>query len=190
MRIRPALVVPALLLLAAACGPAIRYERDANVRLKTGDGWAWGAPDNDGLSIREGALVPEDSVARLIADAIEHELVDRGFPRVRAESAQFVVHFHIGQRQVTDTFPVTDDRTAPDGVRGTPGRWGGYGTPEEMRDRTFTWEEGMLIVDAVVPSPRVVAWRGIIAGEVPERARRAPAAAIDQAVKRLMRGFP
>ena len=190
MRARLTLVSSALLLLAAACGPAVRYERDAKVRLREGAGWAWGAPDNDGLTIREGALIPDDSVARLIADAIEHELVNRGFPRVRAESAQFVVHFHIGQRLVTDTVPPADDRSGPDGVRTAPGRWGGYGTPEDMRDRMFTWEEGMLIVDAVVPSPRAVAWRGIIAGEIPERARAAPQAAVGDAVKRLMRGFP
>ena len=190
MRFRSTHVIPALLLLAAACGPMVRYERDATVRVREGAGWAWGAPDNDGLTLREGALIPEDSVARLISDAIEHELVNRGFPRVRAESAQFIVHFHIGQRLVTDTVPPTDDRDGPGGVRTAPGRWGGYGTPEELQRHTFSWEEGMLIVDAVVPQPRVLAWRGIIAGEVPERARRAPAAAVGEAVKRLMRGFP
>ena len=56
--------------------------------------------------------------------------------------------------------------------------------------RTFTWEEGMLIVDAVVPRTGIVAWRGMIAGEVPARARNAPAPAVREAVTRLMRGFP
>ena len=71
MRFRSTHVIPALLLLAAACGPMVRYERGATVRVREGAGWAWGAPDNDGLTLREGALIPEDSVARLISDAIE-----------------------------------------------------------------------------------------------------------------------
>lgn len=182
-------LIPAAALLAMACGPMLHYERAPDIRLHSGDGWAWGAPDGDGLTLREGALIPDDSIARAISDAIEQELTSRGFPRVRAESAQFLLHFHVAQRVVTDTVPPPDDRVGPDGVR-TPGRWGGYGNPEDVMSRTFTWEEGMLIVDAVVPRTGIVAWRGMIAGEVSERARSAPAPAVREAVTRLLRGFP
>lgn len=190
MRARLYRFLPALSLIITACGPMVRYERDPNIRLSAGAGWAWGTPDADGLTLREGALVPEDSVARMISNAIERELVDRGFPKVRADSAQFLVHFHVGQRLVTDTVPPREDRDEPGGVRMPPGSWGGYGTPEELANHTYTWEEGMLIVDAVVLTPRTVAWRGSIAGEIPAKAQRAPATAVGDAVKRLMRGFP
>lgn len=96
MRARLGRFLPALSLIAVACGPMIHYERDPNVRLDSGAGWAWGTPDSDGLTLREGALVPEDSVSKIIVGEIERELVTRGFPKVRAESAQFLVHFHSG----------------------------------------------------------------------------------------------
>ncbi len=182
---RPRVALAALALLAAACGPSIQYHRAPDVRLPVGATWAWGAPDHDGLSLRDGALVPADSVSRMISDAIARELTAKGFRRVDA-APQFVVHFHVGQRQVADTVP---PRNAPDGVR-MPGRWGGYGDPEDIATRTFTWEEGMLIIDALTPDGRIVAWRGVIAGEVPPEAARAPDKAIGEAVRLLLRGFP
>ena len=34
----------------------------------------------------------------------------------------------------------------------------------------ITWEEGMLVIDALTPDRKVVAWRGTIAGEIPAKA--------------------
>lgn len=145
-------------------------------------------PDRDGLTLREGAIVPNDTVAGIIARAIEAELIARGFNRVPRDSAQFLVHFHVGQRVLQDTLPILE-RGVPTG--GTePGDWGVYGRPEQVGERAVTWEEGMLIVDGLTPDGRVVAWRGTIAGEIPARAAKEPGKAIRAAVERLMRGFP
>ena len=89
--------------------------------IAAGSGWAWSPPDGDGLARTEGAVVPEDAQARLISSAIETELVARGFPRTSPESAQFIVHYHVGRRSVTDTLPPRDDPTASGGVVRAPG---------------------------------------------------------------------
>jgi hypothetical protein len=138
------------------------------------------------LPDRSAQRVPDDTVARTIRAAIEAELVAKGFPLASRETAQLHLHFHVGQRRVTDTLPPRDD--PPSDVR-APGTWGGYGRPEDL-ERTVTWEEGMLVVDAVTTDRGVVAWRGLIAGEIPASAEARPAEAIRAAVKRVLRGFP
>lgn len=174
----------------SACGPTVSYHRAPDVSIAAGSRWAWSPPDGDGLTRTEGAVVPEDAQARLISSAIETELVARGFPRTSPESAQFIVHYHVGRRSVTDTLPPRDDPTASGGVVRAPGAWGGYGSPEELADRMITWEEGMLVIDALTPDRKVVAWRGMIAGEIPAKAETRPEAAIRESVRRLLRGFP
>jgi hypothetical protein len=174
----------------SACGPTVTVQRAPDVSIAAGSRWAWSPPDGDGLTRTQGAIVPEDAQARLIASAIEAELLAQGFPRTSPESAQFLVHYHVGRRSVTDTLPPRDDPSTSGGVSRAPGAWGGYGSPEELADRTVTWEEGMLVIDALTPDRKVVAWRGMIAGEIPAKAETRPEAAIRESVKRLLRGFP
>ncbi len=188
---RPTLppAVLAVLALLAACGPTIRYERDPGIRLGVGARWAWSLPDDDGLAYDDGAITPRESTARLIVEAVEAEMAARGFVRTSGDSADFVMHFHLGRRSVTDTLP---SRRADQGrvIRDAPGAWGGYGRPETIAEREITWDEGMLVLDALTPDLRTVAWRGLMAGEIPERAVEDPGPAIRAAVKRLLRGFP
>ncbi len=173
----------------AACGPTVSIQRAPDAPIPRAARWAWGAEDRDGLSTAEGARVPADSIARVIRAAIETELTAKGYARTAPESAQFVVHFHVGQRYVTDTVAPRDDPRAPGAVRSTGG-WGGYGDPEDIAERTVSWQEGMLIIDAIEPTRNIVSWRGIIAGEIPAKAERQPAPGIREAVRRLLRGFP
>jgi hypothetical protein len=189
MRLSPAVTLVAAAALSA-CGPTISYHRAPDVTIAAGSRWAWSPPDGDGLTRSEGAIVPEDAQARLITSAIESQLVAQGFPRTSPESAQFIVHYHVGRRSVTDTIPPRDDPSTSGGVVRAPGAWGGYGSPEELADRMITWEEGMLVIDALTPDHKVVAWRGSIAGEIPAKAETRPEAAIRESVKRLLRGFP
>ncbi len=181
------LVVTAALATTVACGPTVSIQRAPDVRITAGQRWAFGPVDRDGFTAAEGARIPPDSAVAIFRDALEAELTARGFPRTSPESAQFLVHFHVAQQRVVDTLPTRDD--PPGGVR-TPGTWGVYGSPEELADRVVSWEEGMLIVDAVTLDRGIVAWRGLIAGEIPERATMRPAPAVREAVKRLLRQFP
>jgi len=174
----------------SACGPTVSYQRAPDVRIAAGSRWAWSPPDSDGLKREQGAMVPEDSIARRISAAIEAELVAKGFPVTSVDQAQFLVHYHVARRNVTDTLPPRDDAAGSGGVVRTPDGWGAYGNPEELAQRLISWEEGTLVIDALTTDGRIVAWRGIIAGEVPARAETRPAAAIRDAVRRLLKGFP
>lgn len=187
MRYHLASVLAVAFAATTACGPAVSVQRAPDLRLAEGSRWAWAPPDRDGLTAAEGATTPPDSIARMIRDAVDAELTAQGFKRSSPDSAQFLVHFHVAQRAVTDTIPPRDD---PPGVTRAPDYWGRYGTPEEFGARLVSWEEGMLVIDAVTADRGIVAWRGIIAGEIPERAERRPAAAIREAVRRLLRDFP
>ncbi len=183
---------PLAFLLAAAaalsaCGPTVQYQRAPDTRIAAGSRWAWSPPDRDGLAVADGAIAVPDSLASTFRGAIERALAAKGFARTVPESAQFLIHYHVARRAVADTLPPRDD--PPPGVR-APGTWGGYGRPEEIAERTVSWTEGVLIIDALRPDDGVVAWRGIIAGEVPARAESHAAPAIDEAVRRLLKGFP
>ncbi|MCE9602989.1 MAG: DUF4136 domain-containing protein [Gemmatimonadetes bacterium] len=188
---RPSIIATLVTAAAlSACGPTVSYQRAPDVRIAAGSRWAWSPADADGPKREQGAMIPEDSTARRISGAIEAELIARGFPVVSADQAQFLVHFHVARRSVTDTLPPREDPSSSGGVVRTPGAWGGYGNPEELADRLVSWEEGTLVIDALTPDRRIVAWRGIIAGEVPVKAETRPDAAIREAVQRLLRGFP
>jgi Domain of unknown function (DUF4136) len=187
MRYHLASVMVAALAAITACGPTVSVQRAPDLRLAEGSRWAWAPPDRDGLTAAEGAMTPPDSVARMIQEAVDAELASQGFRRTSIDSAQFLVHFHVGQRAVTDTLPPRDD---PPSVTRAPEYWGRYGTPEELGERLVSWEEGMLVIDAVTADRGIVAWRGMIAGEIPARAEMRPAAAIREAVRRLLRDFP
>jgi hypothetical protein len=132
-------------------------------------------------------MLPADSIAAMIRSAVESELRAKGFALAAPESAQFLVHYHVGMRAHTDTLPPRDD---PPGIVRAPGTWGRYGNPEELDARIVTWQEGLLVLDAVTAERGIVAWRGTIAGEVPAKAEVAPATAIREAVRRLLRDFP
>ncbi len=189
MRHRIASLIAATALLSA-CGPELLYHRDPAVTIPAGATWAWSLPDGDGLAPHDGAVTPPDSIARLIAAAIERELQAKGYPRTSGDLAQFVVHYHVGRRTVVDTLPPRDDAVTTAGGARQPGMWGGYGRPEELDDRTITWDEGMLIVDVLPRDRSTVAWRGAIIGEIPPRAERDVAPALSRAIRQLLRGFP
>lgn len=183
-----ALLVP--LAALAACGPDLRFERDSTVAIPPGSTWAWSIPDDDGLAPDDGAITPNDSVARMMTAAVEAELVAHGFPKAHPDSAAFIVHYHLGRRSVTDTVPPRPDRPSGATAGEVRGSWGGYGLPEDLEGRTVTWEEGMLILDVLPRDRSTVAWRGVMAGEIPAAAAARPAEAIRTAVKRLLRDFP
>lgn len=176
-----------LCLLSVGCGPDLRYEHDPSVVIPAGATWAWSLPDDDGLAPGDGAVMPTDSIADVLRSAIEAEFTARGYPRVHADSAAFVVHYHLGRRSVTDTLPPRDRTPTGTDRRGD---WGGYGQPEPVEGRAVTWEEGMLIVDVLPRDRHTVAWRGVIMGEIPPSAERRPADALRAAVRRLLRDFP
>ena len=181
---RPRAIVPILLLLGA-CGPQISVSRAPDAPIAAGSGWAFAPADRDGPKVADGAMQLPDSIARLLEEAIRDQLVAQGFPVTSRDSARFFVHYHVAQRMVLDTLP---PREEPQGVR-SAGRWGGYGAPEDLEGRVIAWNDGLLVIDALTPGG-IVAWRGSIAGEVPEEAERRPREAVRDGVRLLLKRFP
>lgn len=180
--------IVAVALVTSACEPTVIIERDETVRLSPGARWAWSAPDADGPSAAQGEVVPPPEVHNRLGDAITQGLESRGFRLTTPDSAAFFVHFHLARREVVDTLaPLGAPRAVGDR---DPHDWGRYGDPEQMHDRTMTWHEGLLVVDALTADGRHVAWRGIIYGEITPQAERDPTSAIRGAVERLLAQFP
>lgn len=180
------LLVP--LLALAACEPMIIIERDEIATIPAGARWAWSIPDDDGLSPRDGDVEPTEAVASTLKQTITDELEARGYRMTTADSAQFFVHFHLGRRERVDTLPPTNPPRAV-GDR-DPRGWGAYGDPEQMRSNTMTWQEGMLIVDAITPDGKKVSWRGVLVGEIKPEAEANPAPAIRAGINKLFAQFP
>lgn len=174
------------LLALGSCEPFQQIERDDGPPIAPGALWAWSPPDQDGLAPGDGDLRPTPEVRSALAAAIESTLAAQGFRLTSSDSAEFFVHFHLGQRDVTDTLPPPGRSSR----RAAGGAWGSYGRPEEMADRTITWREGLLILDALRAADGSVAWRGILAGEVPPEVAAAPTPAVREAVRRLLAEFP
>ncbi len=176
------------MLAASACEPTVIIERDETVHIASAARWSWSAPDADGPSAAQGEVVPPPDIHDRISDAIAQGLEARGFRLTTPDSADFFLHFHLARREVVDTMPplgaprAVGDRDRQD--------WGRYGDPEQMHDRTMTWQEGLLVVDALTADGRHVAWRGIIYGEIKPQAERDPTSAIRGAVERLLAQFP
>lgn len=184
-----ALLFLSVLTALTACEPIVVVERDAGPRIPERARWAWSPPDADGLAPDEGDVQPTLAVTLALLDAIAAELEARGHRRTTVDSADFFVHFHLGQRVVTDTLPPLESRSRAAGS-GDSGGWGGYGSPEAMGARTVSWQEGMLIIDALRAADGSVAWRGVIAGEVKPAEAADPAPALRRAVGRLLGEFP
>ncbi|HVH39443.1 MAG TPA: DUF4136 domain-containing protein [Gemmatimonadaceae bacterium] len=172
-----------------ACGPNVLYHRDSQTPIPGGARWAWGQPDDDGISSRAGGRAPSDSTAQLLRSAIELELDERGYRRTSRDSADFLVHFHVGRREVYDTLLSPADPSAIATARGR-GRWSGAGSPETIGDQAVQWTEGKLIVDVVTPDGGKVAWRGEISDEIPPGTQKNLEKNIRTAIDKLMRGFP
>lgn len=178
-------------LLLSACGPNVSYHRDSQMPIPNDARWAWGQADTDGIPVLAGGRTPDDSTSRLLRSAIERELDERGYRRTSRDSADFLVHFHVGLREVFDTLqsPLDPSLTATDRDRG---RWGGAGSPEAINEKNTAvqWTEGKLIVDVVTPDGGKVAWRGEISDEIPPGTQKNLEKNIRTAVDKLMRGFP
>lgn len=185
---RRGLIAVLLATLGGACEPTVVIERDEIHPIPAGATWAWSGADGDGLSAAQGNVNPDADVTIAMMDAITANLEAKGFRLTTVDSAQFFVHFHLGQREIVDTLPPLHETR---GVTDRDGQgWGRYGDPESVRQRTMVWQEGMLIVDVLTGDGRSVAWRGIISGEVKTAARENPRAAVTTAVGKLLAEFP
>ena len=99
---------------------------------------------------------------RIIA-AITKELIAQGYHSSSQENADFLVLYHLGV--TTKSRVVTDYKYVnmyPYSYGGGFGRgYGGYGTAVVPEQKSYSYKEAKLIVDAVFPKGNRIFWRGI-----------------------------
>jgi hypothetical protein len=173
----------------AACGPAIRITRDTSVPLPAAARYAWGRADGPPSLAEQNPRAADPALRTLIERNVDSALQRKGFVRTRADSADLLVHFHLGILTRVDTLrdPHEDCRTPPC----PPYVWGYWGRPEERPGREVTVQDGSLMIDVMHRATGALAWRGLAQGDATpsasaaERERR-----VAKGVARLLRDFP
>ena len=178
--------VLSLAALATACGPAVSITRNATLPIYPSATYAWGLAGGPPVAGERDPSLLADSVRRRIEDAVDAELALHGFRKVAFDSAQLIVHYHVGVKQMVDTLRLATacvDRPCRDPQIA----WGYWGAPEPpIREVPYT--QGSLILDVLARPSLQVAWRGTISGEV--TGRSSSEATIRRGVARLLRDFP
>jgi hypothetical protein len=167
-----------LALLIGGCSSlkvATDYDPDADIS----------APKS--FAIVHKTLEGEDTLTadRIIA-ALQNELKAKGYTETTQESADFYILFHTG---VTSKTRIDTDYQY---VNMYPYSYGyGYQTIAIPQTRTYTYDEGKLIVDAVVPQKNKIIWRGTAVDYL--KSMKTPQEKtnyINKVLKALMQKFP
>ncbi len=145
-RVRAALL-GALALAAAGCGGlTVRTERDASIPIPAGATYAWNPrpaekrlPDE--LDYRANNPVIHDRVTR----AVDEALAAKGFRRADPGTADFLVGYHAGVKDVQ--MPMPDLRSSPVGPTYQRGPLSAQGPPGPAIRQELEYTEGVLMVE-------------------------------------------
>jgi hypothetical protein len=182
-------LLPPLLALLAACGPSIRVTRTADLPIPAAARYAWGRADGPPSFAERDPRAENPEARALIERAVDRELEAKGFRRTTADSAEVLVHYHLGIVTRVDTLrPHPDECASPPC---TPYVWGYWGRPEQAPGRPVTYDEGSLMLDVMDRRSGRLAWRGLAEGDAtPSATPAARQRRVDRAVARLLRDFP
>lgn len=180
--------LPALLLVATACGPAIKITRDESIPIYPRTTYAWGLADGTPTAAELDPRVDNDSVRARIERAVDAELQRRGFTKSSFLEAQLVVHYHVGVRDKVDTLPAENFGTCNSIPCPSPRYdWGYWGSPERAI-REVGYEEGSLMIDFLTRPNLKLAWRGAVKEELSPVGQSD--SQIRKTVARLLKKFP
>jgi hypothetical protein len=173
----------------AACGPTIRIARNADLPIAAGARYAWGRADGPPSIAEVDPRANDPSVRAQIEASLDRQLLAKGFQRTTSDSAELLVHFHLGVLTRTDTL-----RTDADACESPPCsryQWGYWGRPEQSVGREITYDEGSLMFDVMDRQRGLLLWRGLAEGDAtPSSTPAARQRRIDKAIARLLRDFP
>ena len=180
-------ILPFTVLLAAACAPSVTITRDSSIPVYPHTTYAWGRADGTPTVGERDPRVEDPAVRARIEQAVDDELQRRGFQKSSFESAQLVVHYHIGVEVRVDTLP-PDVPGNCDAVPCPPRYdWGYWGRPED-EFREVAYEERTLMLDFLARPSLKVAWRGVVREDyTPESLSERE---IRRGVSKVLKGFP
>lgn len=186
------ILIAALALATAACGPDVVSDRDNTIPVPVGSTYAWGGTTERKLP-GEINLASENSiVAGRVQRAVDQQMQAKGWRLVDSAAASFLVHYHVGIRSEAQT--VTDIPPPPPGVNcgvyscyGGGYSWGYWGPPETTT-REVVYREGALMIDLEDAKSGKLAWRGVrkqeATGQEPTEER------VQEVVGQTMKGLP
>lgn len=143
-----------LLLFVAAvvglgCASAVRVSQDYDTQFSFADFQTYGWIQESGMAQDEqGVRYP--LIEQRIHDAVDRTLASKGYRKVDANDADFIVAFHAGAEDKLDVYSTYD--------------YYGYGwrrgfATETTNVRQYT--EGTLLIDVIAMSTRELVWRGV-----------------------------
>jgi hypothetical protein len=173
-----AVILP-LALLAACSSVRVNSDYDERASFRGLRGYAW-------TSTSEGHLVDpainSDLVARRVKNAIDSELIRRGYERTEFGSADFLVSF---QLQAKEKVSVNSTGDYYFGYR----HYGRYGLGGDIS--TLHFIEGTIVIDIVDAATGELIWRGWAVTEMdsepgPEQVQEY----INESIRRILEEFP
>jgi hypothetical protein len=164
-----AFLAAVLALAAAACGPSLTINSTTmpSANLAKYHTFAWYAQPN-------APQKPETIADQQIRASITQDLAQKGITEVTTGTPDFLVSYHVRERQQASVTPYT----------GWGWGWGYYGGGD-----VTIYTEGTLVVDFIDPTTNQVFWRGT-ASSVLENPNQPNLAKIDTAVSKLIAQYP
>ncbi|WP_305043453.1 DUF4136 domain-containing protein [Geoalkalibacter sp.] len=158
-----------LVFTGCAKGPTIQVRHDHNIDFAQFHSFQW----LEGTPQARLDAVAEDDMDRLIRNAIQFHLENRGLQRV-TENGDLLVTFRSTLRQAVESAPVG------------PGRESSWGfSPWAMVSRP---PEASLSIDMLDPATKAPLWQGSARTQV--RSREEARSKIHEAVRMMLAGYP
>jgi hypothetical protein len=176
------------LLALAACGPSIRVTANPSLPIPEHARYAWGRADGPPSPAERHPRAEDPSLRAMIERAVDRELQGKGFVRTVADSATFLVHYHLGITTTIDTLRERKDDCQSPPCRATD--WGYWGRPE-LTEREVEYTDGSLMLDVMHRASGALAWRALGRGDAtPSRTTADRERRVGDGVARLLRDFP
>lgn len=179
--------LPLSVLIAAACTPSVTITRDPSIPVYPRATYTWGLADGTPTRGERDPRVEQAAVRGRIEQAVDAELQRRGFRKTSFDSAQLIVHYHVGVEVRVDTLPPEGPESC--NAAPCPPRydWGYWGGPESYI-REVAYEENSLMLDFLARPSLKVAWRGVVKEDfTPESTSER---ALRRGVAKVLKDFP
>jgi hypothetical protein len=131
------------------CASAVRVSQDYDTQFSFAELQTYGWIQESGMA-RDQQGVRYPLIEQRIRDAVDRALASKGYRKVNASDADFIVAFHAGAEEKLDVYSTYD--------------YYGYGwrtgyVTETTNVRQYT--EGTLMIDVIAMSTRNLIWRGV-----------------------------
>jgi hypothetical protein len=183
-----AALLGALFLAAAGCGGlSVRTERDASIPIPAGATYGWNPrPAEKRLPGEQDYRANNPVIHDRVTRAVDEALAAKGFRRADPATADFLVEYHAGVKDVQMTVP--DMRSSPAGPTYQRGPLSTQGPPGPASRQGIEYTEGVLMVELLQRPTGTLAFRStgrdiVTRGDGSE-------AAIRELVTRLLQDLP